>query len=164
MPLVSVELLFFSMLRQFYYRPLLFFWFFIHFSPRYCLTHLFLFWELHILDLFPACIGWEPGKHPKLESGPSQRLRFDARSCNLRWDPSARIRRLRVASLPPARTEIVQTADASFPTLPRYAAPCCPSCSAAWPAALSWHQLASLKWHQVLCQLCVSGANLRFPK
>lgn len=30
MPLVSVELLFFSILRQFYYRPLLFFWFFIH--------------------------------------------------------------------------------------------------------------------------------------
>lgn len=46
----------------------------------------------------------------------------------------------------------------------RYFARCCPSCRTSWPEALSRHQLASLKWHGVLCQRCVSGANVPFLK
>lgn len=162
MPSVSVELFFFSILRQFYYQPLLFFWFFIHpdiVLPTCSYSGRYIFWisSQHAL-------GGSQGNTLKLESGPSQRLRFDARSVIWGGIPPLRFGDGVSLHFPPREDGIVQTADASFPTLPRYAAPCCPSCSAAWPAALSWHQLASLKWHQVLCQLCVSGANLRFPK
>lgn len=124
--------------------------------------------KLDVPDLFPACTGPEPGKHPELEKSPSQRIRFYCASCNLRWDPVPQQSHVLESAcclfFSPCEDEMVQTADASPRTLPRCVAQCCPSCSVARPAALSRHQLASLKWQRVLCQLCVSGANLRLPK
>lgn len=118
------------------------------FCLNYDFAHLAVILPVRYLadpGLFMACVWQQPGKHPETENGPSQQLAFYVCSLIRVGIPPATLWDLEIAFFSRVKRELCKTADASSPTLPRHAVPCCPSCGAERPEALSRHQLASLK-------------------